>query len=264
MSVCTLFIRPVFSCVVANTAIVQPLLSLTALSSCILHHQSTSSQRFKTPKSLNSSSSFSLRIFSSWLLRFLSCPCTVTPAAIDILSLSCCHCFSLCLYSPSTTSPRLVLRHWSPFVRSAEASSQESNCSNKSREALRCILSAPCREVSNREPWSQRHLNIVKQGEQNENEKVYERRRQILNATTSNIHFCFPHIMMTPAFALSHYCRVSVWHCKSLWLSSESDTLTQEFCAPVSTRGRAFSRDRTGSTGDLRQFPLPQPCFLVN
>lgn len=74
------------------------LLSLTALSSCILLHQSTSSPSFKTPKSLNSSSSFSLRIFgSSWLLRFLSCPRTVTPAVIDCLPLSlsvCCHCFS--------------------------------------------------------------------------------------------------------------------------------------------------------------------------
>ena len=101
-------------------------------------HQSSSSPSLKIPKSLNSSTSFSLRIFlSSWLLRFLSSPLCCNSCGDRYSFSPACYCFSPppLMLLRRRPPPWLVLRHWSPFVQSAEASSLESNCSNKSREA---------------------------------------------------------------------------------------------------------------------------------
>lgn len=63
-------------------------------------HQSASSPSFKTPQipKLIHCVLSGFFFFSSWLLRFLSGLCGVTPAAIDILSVCVCYCFSV---SPS-------------------------------------------------------------------------------------------------------------------------------------------------------------------
>lgn len=61
-----------------------------------------------------------LGFLSSWLLRFLYCLCIVTPAVKNSLPLSACHSPPFA-FNATLSSLCLVLRQWSPFVRSTEA-----------------------------------------------------------------------------------------------------------------------------------------------
>lgn len=101
-----------------------------------------------------------LGFLSSWLLRFLYCLCIVTPAVKNSLPLSACHSpppFAFNAPPPSPPSVWFCVSDHHSFDP-LRLSPQESNCSNKSREVLRCILLAPCRADGKRRSHKVRNI----------------------------------------------------------------------------------------------------------
>lgn len=155
---------PFMLCVATSSAIVQsvqqPPRSFTALSSCILLHQSASLPSFKTPKSLNSSTSFSPRIFVLMIIKIPlpSLYCNSRSEKFSpSLSLSFPPPFAFNAPPPSPPSVWFCVSDHHSFDP-LRLSPQESNCSNKSREVLRCILLAPCRADGKRRSHKVRNI----------------------------------------------------------------------------------------------------------